>query len=158
MQMPCPQCRATGLLTLTNSSLKSCDQCAGTGRLVPPGEGDQGFARSIHHMLNRLEKTVADIDESLKALGAAVDGVGLRIQEQHTELTAQISALQAALADSQNPEAQDALAKLETVARAIDEQVAELNTLAAFQADLPETPTEGGQSPAEPVEGDTEQP
>lgn len=91
---------------------------------------------------------MADIDESLAALSAAVDGVGLRIQEQHAELTTQIETLQAALADSQNPEALEALQKLQTVASTIDEQVAELNTLAAIQAELPGE--EGGQSPEEP--------
>lgn len=159
MQMPCPKCRATGLLTLRNGSLQSCEQCGGTGRLPLALGGNtdalkvlfEGFVQQVQEAtsaLTRSEKLMADIDESLAALSAAVDGVGLRIQEQHAELTTQIETLQAALADSQNPEALEALQKLQTVASTIDEQVAELNTLAAIQAELPGE--EGGQSPEEP--------
>jgi len=112
-------------------------------------------------VLNRLEKHMADVNQSLEDLEAAVDSINSRFAAQLLALNSALQEAKQALADEELDDAatQDALnqalADAETAANRINTQVQELNAIGAE----PETEVEPDETPVdetpieEPAEG-----
>lgn len=122
--------------------------------------------------LKALEHQMADLNQSVADLEAAVDSINVRFATEVQNLQTALADANQALEDEELDDAAkdqalaDALAAADAAASAIDSQVEELNAIGA-EPDVPvepeeqpaeETPAEGKETPAEGEPTEEEQP